>query len=408
MRGVRLALICLGSAACVGGAAYAQEPRRGASPLDLPRRGYEPRGMRTGATVISPQLQVEAVYDSNVYALSEDPIDDLVVTILPSVQTDGTYGKFRLHTDLYAAVRKHVEQTRENAVSFGAGATGDYSISRAHSLTSELRYNREIESRTDPEARGGVSDPPRKIDIGLAEIGYRYAGSRIGIETTAAVQRYDYLSELEDDRDMTVYRGSVQGSVRFARVDAFAEAYVNQRDFDDSFDLSGVNRDAVTYGALLGFRRELSGKLRGRIGLGVFRSDPKDPTLDGFTGFAANGDLTWTPQPRTAVTLQLFRGDVATVRAGASGRTDTRVTLRVDQEARHNLVLSGAVSYRDTNFRGLANNSQTALSGEVEAEYLLNRGLSLFATARYTRRTADLERDEFDRAQAGIGFRMRY
>lgn len=389
--------------------AFAQEPVEGVSPLDLPRKGYEPKGIRAGTTLISLSADITGLYDSNVYATSTGKRDDILLIASPRVETDSDFGHLQLHSQMYASIRQYVQETTENATTFGLGLGGNYSISRAHSLRANLQYDRAVERRADPEARGGRLDPPRKIDIPQAEIGYNFEGNRVGIEAEAAVQRFDYRAASDDDRDMTAYRASLGSTLRLsAPLNLFAQLYVTRRDFDTGADISGVDRDATTYGILAGVRRDLSTKLHGRLGVGVFRMNPADPSLKGFTGIAANGEVIWSPQPRTAVTFQVFRGDVATVRAGASGRVDSRLTVRLDQEVRHNIVMHAAASYRDTTYRGLAARNLKTFSAEIGAEYLLNRHLSAFATANYTKRSADLQLDRFDREIVGIGLRLRY
>jgi hypothetical protein len=390
------------------GPAHAQEPRRGASPLNLPRPGYEPRLIHVGASTIALETQLGARYDSNVYAAHINERDDIILTAVPQARIDSDFDKIQLQTDFYAAIREHTQETRESSVAFGAGTSLDYSINRANALSADIRFDRQIESRADPEARAGVIDPPRKINSGEAQLEYRWRRNRLGLEATGAIQRSNYLAASEADRDMTGYRGSLRAAFRVGgSMDMFVEGYATRRDFDRA-DFTGVDRDSTTIGALAGVRQELSGRWRGSVGVGLFRFDPKDPSLSGFSGFAANGNITWTPQPRTAVTAQDFRGDVATVRSGASGRTDTRISLSINQEVRHNLLLSAGVAYRDTSYRGLSTRNQKLMTGEVEAEYLVNRFASVYASASHARRTSRFDPDEFDRTTVGVGVRLRY
>lgn len=393
----------------IAGSANAQEPRRGASPLNLPRPGYEPRLLHFGSSTVALEAQLGALYDDNVYAAETAERDDIILTLVPEARINSDFGKVQLGTQFYANVREHTQETRESSVAFGAGSSLDYSINQANSLSARIQFDRLIENRSDPEAAAGIVDAPRKINSGEAELNYNWRRNRLGLEATAAVQRYDYRSPTEDDRDMSTYRGSLRAALRVgAAMDAFVEGYVTRRDFDDRADFSGVDRDATTIGALAGVRRELSGRWRGSIGVGLFRQDPKDPTLSSFSGFAANGNITWTPQARTAITAQVFRGDVATVRSGASGRTDTRLSLGIDQEVRHNLVLSASVAYRNTSYRGLSTRNQKLVTGSIEAEYLMNRFASLYASASYAKRTSNFPTDEFNRTILGIGVRLRY
>src|SRR3546814_18921796 len=100
------------------------------------------------------------------------------------------------------------------------------------------------------------------------------------------------------------------------------------------------------------FRSDIGTKWRGEIGVGLFRTNSDDPTLRSFSGFAANGKITWSPDERTAITADVFRGDVATVQSGAGGRIDTRIGLRRDPEIPHNTLMSVRGGERRTSSRG--------------------------------------------------------
>src|SRR3546814_952036 len=129
----------------------------------------------------------------------------------------------------------------------------------------------------------------------------------------------------------------------------------------------------------------------GEIGVGLFRTNSDDPTLRSFSGFAANGKITWSPDERTAVTADVFRGDVATVQSGAGGRIDTRIGLRLDQEIRHNLLMSLRAGVRRTSYRGgAADQRETTASVGGEVEYLMNRHISIFVN-RSEEHTSELQ-----------------
>lgn len=388
--------------------ASAQEARRGASPLDLPRPGYERRPILLGPTEVRIDVEVASIYDTNVYATSQNAIDDIALVARPRIEIDWRSATAELHGEAYADTRRYLDQGRESATSFGAAVSGRMTPGR-HVLSSELRFDRAVENRTDPEARASILLPPRKINILTGELGYALNGTRIGLNLTGAAQKFDFLDPAEEDRDFTMLRGSARATWRpAAPVSFFLETYVNRRNFRTAFDISGINRDATTYGVLAGVSREVSARLRGRIGVGVFRFDPDDGALDGYTGFALSGELTWNPRTRTAVTAQLFRGDVATARAGATGRTDTRIAVTVSQEAYHNVLLHGRAGWTQSNYRGPGADTLSTWSLAAEGEYLANRTFSIFAGVDYARRSARDPLEEFSRAHVQVGLRARF
>ena len=389
--------------------AAGQDQERPMSPLDLPRPGYERRPILIGKTAIRLEVDVSTLYDSNVYATSIKPRGDLIAVVRPRVEIDRNSATLRLHAEAYGRVREYMTVRRESAASFGAAASAELIPGPRQTLSFATRFDRAIESRADPETRRNLNEPPRRINILGADLGYSLRGAQIGLTFNGGYQQFFYRDVIERDRNLRLYRGSASIAWRpSAPISVFVEGFATRRDFITDLDSNGINRDATTLGMLIGIRRDVSSKLRGRIGLGVFRFDPDDRALSGFTGFAANGELTWSLRPRTALTFNLARGDVATVRSGATNRTDTQISLRVDQEARHNFLLEGEISWLGTQYRGIVPRSQRTLQVRAEARYLVNRVLAPFIAVGFARRDADLAQDRFTRATVELGVRIRY
>lgn len=387
----------------------AQPERRGSSPLVLPRPGLDPVVRRIGTAELRLTADASVMYDTNVYATSANGRDELKAIISPRAQIDWQSATTALHLEGYGDLRRYFDLSRENSTEFGIGAEATTRPGANQSLTSQLRYDRLVQLRTDPEARAPVSVSPRKINVVSGEVGYSYRSGPIEVRVTPGFDRYAFLDRSERDRSLASVRGAARITYQGAApVGFFLEGFGTRRDFDLRTDFSGVDRDATTYGALVGVSRDVSGRLRGSIGAGVFRTDQDDRALRSYTGFAVNGRVTWSPRARTALTFDAFRGDVATVRAGASGRTDTRASVRIDQEVRHNLIWFAQAGWRKSTFRGIIPNKQDVLEGQFGIDYLLSPQLSLFAVATAARRNATLPLDEFNRTTGQLGVRTRF
>ncbi|UVO51689.1 outer membrane beta-barrel protein [Sphingomonas sp. SUN019] len=389
--------------------AQAQQERRGGSPLVLPRPGLEPVVRQIGPAELRLGVDVSAIYDSNVYATSANARDDVIAVIAPRAEIDWQSRSTNVHGEAYGNFRQYFDTTRENSAQFGAEVSGSTRLSPTQTLDAQLRFDRAVQSRADPEARAPTNVSPRKINLFSGEVGYSFRGGPFEVKLTPGFDRYDFLDRSERDRNMKSYRAAARVSYQSAApVAFFLEGFATRRNFDLRRDFSGVDRDATTYGALLGASREVSGRLRGSLGVGVFRAEADDPALQSYTGIAVDGRVIWSPRARTALTFAAFRGNVATVRSGASGRTDTRASLRVDQEARHNLVWYTQAGWRRSSFRGVIPNSQDIYEGQFGAEYILSRNLSLFTTLTAAERNASQPLDEFSRFTGQLGVRANF
>ena len=394
-------------ASATAAAAQGQDPWRIDSIRRLPRPGYEIGRWQIGSTALLPSLSVGVSHDSNVFATSAATVGDTAFDVRPRIDIERRGSDLEISADVYADGRFLAEQTTENGVAFGIGAAGRYTADSRSRLSASLRFDRNFQRRSDPEANPQLLEPARFNTLS-AEVGYGFTGNRFGFNVSGSVQQVDFLAIEEDDRDLLTWRAPIRLSfVPSAGVGIYVEPYVNYRDARLPVDRFGFDRDALTYGILAGVSFDVTARLRGELGAGGFRSDPGDPRLDSFSGLALNGRLTWSPDERALVTFSAFNGDVATIQAGANGRIDTRLQLRWDQEVRHNLLFNMGLGYRRTSYRGNLQRRLRVLSVDAEIEYLLSRTLSVFLNAAHESRDANDARDRFERTTAGIGIRVR-
>lgn len=395
--------------ALTGSPLASQEITRTTAIDDLPRPGYEPRTIRVGSLVIEPRLDAGIRFDNNIFATDTNRKSDTIFLIRPSVEVNRTTSTSMLFLRGYGEFSRYAQTSQENTDQFGILANYRRRFGDRHWLTASAFFDRTFDRRGAPEANPDITQPPALINVTGGELEYRYDGTRLGVTATAGATQLNYLSLEDADRDMLTYRVAVKGSLKLSqRVAVFIQPYVNQRDPRLKTDRNGVDRSTTTYGAVAGVSLEFADKLSGDIGIGLFHANPRDLALDPFTGVAANGQVTWRPRARTAVRLDFFQGDVATIRAGAMGRVDTRLSLAIDQEVRHNLIMRGSIGMRNVHYRESFDADQRYWIGEGSVRYLFNRHMWVEAGATYTRRTADVSTDEFSKWQGIIRLGLVY
>nr|WP_310522524.1 outer membrane beta-barrel protein [Polymorphobacter sp.] len=374
----------------------------------LPRPGYEPRNLQIGAATLASEIGVEARYDSNVFAVSTKPISDFIFIITPHLRLEGVGDRLKYQSDIYADIREYADNNSESHTTFGFAGSGSYSINDKNRFAAGAHFDRLAETRNDPEANTNRDMPPRLLDSIGGNFEYGYQTGRIGLELRTAAGHLGYRSPEDAERSLATYYLAVRATVIATPMLAlFVQPYVNRRDFDQAFDSGGVDRDMTTTGIIGGARLTTTDHWSGEIGIGAFNANPDDASLRSFSGFAASANVSWSPTRRTTVTLKGASGDSATVRAGAIGRDDSSINLRIDQEVRHNLRFTATIGHQKTHYTGLPNVLRTTF-GSAQIEYLMNRTVSLFVTASYAERRATPVTDGFDRGYVGIGIRLRH
>lgn len=403
----RTTLLLLGLATPLGAQPQTDDQRL-RSVLDLERPGYEPRQIKIGSVVLSPELDAGVVYDSNIYASHSGRTSDVLFTVRPMLAARSDQAKVRWQAELSAEFRRYESTSIENSNSYAATAAVATSLLKGVTATAKMSYRRAVENRSDPEVRQNPASGPPLIDIATGEVGLRAGRGKVGLSVKGLVEKYDFVSPLDSDRDFKSYRATARLLYQVSpAAHAFVQGYVNQRDFRLREVGTGASRNGRTLGGLVGLQFDPGGKVRGDIGAGLFRYKAASSRFQSFSGFGVDASLIYTPRARTAVLLDAFRGDVATARNGASGRIDTRARLGIQQEIRHNLLGQAAVRVRETRYRGVSEKLRT-VGADLDLEYLVNRHFSIALIGQLTKRTGGQLRDRFERARVGLEVRARY
>ena len=396
------------SALLVPGAARAQSLPDVAPAIPRIDPEFNPKPVVLEGISFTLESDARIEYDDNVFALPDDTTSDAEFVFTTKAELTHRTDKLVTRFQADVALSRFANETTQNSNAAGFEAGVIWSPRSEERISLGASYDRTIEDRGDPEARRITTLGPREIDVASVFAGYRRSRGKILLDLRAEATEFDALSALDRDRDFVVYGGTAKFGLRlsgqtFATVTAFA----SERDFRLPISPQGINRDAVIYGGRAGLDFAPGGKFEGNISVGVFRNEPEDALLNPRTGISLQSLVIFRPRQRTALVFDAFRGDVATFRSGASGRTDTTLRATVQQEARHNLFASVSVGYRKSEFIGSGNSEDTFIAnGQVE--FLVNRNFSLIARLSYGTRDSDVGFEEFDRFRGGIGVKARF
>lgn len=369
---------------------------------------YDPVPATAGGLQLSVDGDVQIEYDDNIFALPDAPTSDGI--FIYSSQSELTHRSGSFTAGLLAGftARRYLDEVEQNSEAGKVQLGLAWEPREAETLFLDASWERSIEDRGDPEARQSAALGPRQIDISSVRTGYRRAQGKLLLDLGAEATKFDARAAIDDDRDFAVYGGTAKLGMRVGgRMFATASGFVTHRDFRLPVSSQGIDRDATIYGGRVGVDFLPGGFLEGSVSAGLFRSEPSDPTLDSRTGLSVAGLLTYRPTRRAAFILDGSRGDVATFRGGASGRTDTTVRLTWQQEIRHNLFSSVSAGYRDSKFIDAGISEDTVIAS-ASAEYLVDRNFSLVGRVGYGSRDSDLPLEEFDRFRGSVGVRFRF
>ena len=101
------------------------------------------------------------------------------------------------------------------------------------------------------------------------------------------------------------------------------------------------------------------------------------------------------------------RRDIATSQPGSSSKTQSNAAMELQHELMRNVLLGGEVRYINDDFREIDRvDDRVQLS--LNAEYLLNRYVSVAADYRYEQRWSDRDGADYSRNLVTLGLKTRF
>lgn len=407
----RLALAALTTAFLAGTAgstAIAQEPapERGEVVFERNRPDFDAKGIDAGGFRFFPSVTLSGAYDDNVFATDTDTEEDFIALLGAQVDLDSQWSRHALNFSAFVDAERYADNGSEDAEEYGARVDGRLDVTERDEIRALASYQRQVEGRTDPDQRGQAER--NEFDDYLFSAGYTHDFNRVSIALDGAYRDLDFIGDRLRDRDRVEYGGSVRVSYNVSpRFDLFVEPFYEARDYDLAEDDNGVDQDSETYGVLGGTTVDLTGVLVGEIGAGVFQDEFEDPDRDSVTGFAVDIALDWNVTELTSIRARASNRSDATNVAGASIRVTSLAGLEVQHELMRN-VLVGADAYvqRET-FEG-ADRTDDTLGAGLEARYLINRYVSVFAEYDYETQDSDAAGEDYDINIVMVGVRGQF
>jgi hypothetical protein len=408
IRPVHLAAALLASAAALSGA-HAQgiggellesdlpfSPSRGRNIAvpDRPRPAYEATGVRAGSFLVFPRVEAGIGYLDNVYSSSIDPKGDGYAFIAPSVEARSDWSRHALKLGAGAELQRYFKLDSEDRTDWYVDAEGRFDIVG----DSNVAVIERIAKTTEPRyAEGFPDDAAEPVPVRTYSITGRgtYQGARVRLIGAASVSRLDYkdVDSLsggrvdQDYRDRKIYRFSGRGELAVIPDASVFLQYSHARISYDNFTLPIDDRSAHENQILGGVSMDLSGLLRGTIGVGYVERNFDLARFGTTKGVVADVRLQYFVTELTTITATAHRYVRDSAVRGAGGYFDNQIGLRADHELLRNLLLFLQAEYRHDKYQRIDRRDDIAFVGGG-ARYLMNPSWELGGRVEYTDRTS--------------------
>lgn len=388
---------------------------RNVSVLERPRPDYDPVGIQSGSFIFRPAVQIGAGITDNVFLTSVGGRGDGYAYFAPSIDIRSDLPRDQILANASATLGRYFKYVARNQNAFQLRALGRKDIGDAYSLTLETQYQRVYEG---PES--GAVDPSTTAlsayNRGFVAVRGRYAAGQF--QGILAIDRTSFSFDNvelgngtvvdQSSRDQVMYRFT--GEVQYAlspSLSIYGQVGGSLIDYSRPLGLQR-NRDSDGVRAIAGVNFDLSGLMRGKIGVGYVERDYRAPIYRDASGFSAEALVEFFPTELTTVGIAVNR-TLKDTNISASGGAffDNGVRLSVDHELLTNLLIGASGEYRRQVYLDTVERA-SFYRFSTNATYFLNREVGIRGLVYYQRRAVDnLANNRFNevRAELSVVFR---
>jgi len=315
---------------------------------------YQAKGVELGQFLLMPKLEVDELFNSNVYASEKDLKGDFVTTVRPEVKLRSRFAEHEINLTLLAEHLMFRKYRHDDRTELQADVSGRYDFdSNLQANLSSSLYSRH-EDRGSPDDANGLK--PTAARGWTSRLGFKLQEGRYTLVGEVGADRRAFGSVTASngtvtsnaDRDRWELSARQRGSYEiFPGYSAVIELSQNLHQFDRTRDRSGFKRGSVGYRAETGVGVDVSQLIRGDFLVGYFQQRYVDRQLGDVGGLSLRATFNWTPSKLTIVVPSFERvvNDTTTANAAAMLHNGFSVTVR--HELQRNIILTGygAIGY---------------------------------------------------------------
>lgn len=363
---------------------------------------FDPEPLRAGAWQYRPELEAGIGYTSNLFATTDNEVDDFFGVLAPRLNGRSDWTRHELGFDLFARHTEYFDTGDDSNTAYGASANGRLDVNSRFSLTGGARAETFFEPRTAISNLPDALEPVEANRVG-AEVGGNYEFGRVQLRGRIGIDTYDYedvqrrsggtADQDFRDRDETV--GTLRAAYAFERDWAvFAEARLIDRSYDNN-TVTGetetpFNRDSQGTVFLIGTDFELPVLLRGEFAIGFQSFEYDDARFSDVDGLSVDARVQWFVSQLTTLTADANRSVIDPGLFGEASATETRLALRADHELLRNLILFGQIGMANYEFENL-NRDDDRFDLGAGLTYKLNKRAWVETAYRYVNQDSDVQ-----------------
>lgn len=373
---------------------------------------YGPVGIRTGAFLLRPSVELQSGYDSNAQKVVNGK-GSWFETYQGALQAQSQWQRHELTLDLRGSYTAYNDVDGVNRPDAQGILRGRIDVSSLSKIELESKFGLTTYYPTSPDAVASVRRQPNVYSFSQTAA-YVQRFNRFEITTGVGIERDIYENaELTngtslslEDRNYNAYSARLRGAYEWTvDVKPFVEVSVDRRERDLPVDFSGIMRDSDGYTLRAGITFGRKDWLYGDVSIGFAHRSYADPSLSDVQGLIYDASLVWLASGLTTFRLNAASGIDETSVPGASGVLRHDAKLTVEHALRRWLVASASIGWTSEKYEGtpLVNDY---LRTSAALTYSLNRSLALKVEYRNEQYFSSVAGQDYTANIGLIGIRM--
>jgi hypothetical protein len=377
------------------------------SPREQEAENYGPQGIRLGSFMLFPTLELNEVYDDNIYATSPQKTGSFVQIVKPGIELRSNWSSNMLNFYARGGFGFYSADSTQNFQDITVGTDGRLDITRDSNFYGGASYSRSHEALGSPNSPAGAFQITQYNQYS-GNVGYYQQFNRIRVRLDGRLDKYDFLDNglgvaqgviPNSDRNRLELRESLRVGYEFIPgYEIWTRGTLNQRNYDHVPDSQGLNRNSSGWDVVGGFTFGFSSITSIEVFAGYVQQNYVDPSFQtvqvptfGLTGY-------WSPTRQIIVKPFVRRTIDDSGLTNSSAYLNTSGGLDVAYNFRPNIQIDGHADYSIADYQTAA-----GLAGRYD-QYLTLRGDVLYSpiprffigpSYQFTHRTSN---------QVGIGY----
>lgn len=371
-----------------------KSPEAGANGGVVPVQSKKP-GFHTGEVRIRPSLTLGISYDDNVYTTPSDAVSDRIVQISPQVKIDSTWSQHSLRIKAGADAGLYDRLNDENYLDRWAKIDGRIDASETTRFFAGLGYEFGHEERDSPDSKSGGLEPTTFRSLN-ANVGTRIGSgdTRYQLGVTYETLDYDNVPTrngviTNTDRDRTLLGLGLRATHRLSDAnELFAQALADRRSYDLARDQFGYRRDSSGYRLAAGIKTNFGDKNEAEVYLGLLRQSYDDSRFSRVTKPDFGGRLSYLPDGKTKISLDLQRSVNETTEVGSAGYLKSSLSASLERRYFGRLTPYLNAGYSESDYFA-ADRKDKDFSVSAGMKFFLTRNTYLSAVISHTERDSN-------------------